>query len=342
MPLHSDLDDPSPGRDERSNLQLLPTEIITDLAARFLVNIPRSEISSWERLLAHVEEAYYFYCDQIVPLAAEIRGTDASESSPTLSTEEPEPRFSAAPHPGIRRISMTATLREIHAKYSRQDSCSDLFPYLSFEAFTAQILSRAMKCSLEDIMEGLRIFNSYKKTVNVCGVILLNASKTHVLAISASHHSRLYFPKGKMMKDETDYACALREAREEIGVDLTAYLAACPLVVKHHKNFPPYRFFAAVGPWETGDTFTPQCTGEIHEIRWVPIAMIRAEFLRRGIHYRLKRKYAANGVETVDRDELEKKIVLESKGVMRKFPFDRRRLSWLVNYYEEICMLASA
>ena len=337
----SDFDEGSP-RDEPAGLQMIPSEMITDLAVRFLVNLPASETSSWERLIAHVEEAYYFYCDQVVPAAAEI--SDDIEDSPRGEESISSPSDSFASD--IRKIRMIDTVRRLHIQYAsrRAVSCADLFPYLSFESFTTQLLSRALQCSLDDVMDGLRVFGAYKKTVNVCGVILLNKSKTHVLAISATTHSRLYFPKGKIMKDESDYACALREAREEIGVDLSDYLAACPIVVKHHKNFPPYRFFAAVGPWEVNElhVFNPQCTGEIHEIRWIDIRLLRAEFFRRGIIHRLRKKYAANGAAHFDRDAIERHVALQSRvATAQKFPFDRRRLSWMVNFYEEICTLRS-
>ncbi|KNH00552.1 mRNA-decapping enzyme subunit 2 [Perkinsela sp. CCAP 1560/4] len=334
---------------EQGGLQVLPTEIIRDLAVRFILNLPHSDNDSWERVMSHVEEAYYFYCDQIVPVANEFAESENSYHSDqgslshkqhTFMGDAPPQTLSLAEHRTLRAADIVAG---IHAKYTARSkvSCADLFPYLSFESFTAQIFSRILHLSLEDIIKGLHVFSSYKNTVNVCGVVLMNPGRTHIIGVSARKHSRLYFPKGKIMKNESDYECALREAREEIGVDLSRYLAASPIVSKHHKNFPPYRFFAAIGPWEStsAEQFVPQCKGEIHEVRWIDIDLLRIEYFRRGIARRLRQKHASG--DAISQDDLLQQIENETSVLRKDCPFDHQRLSWMANYYEEICIIKS-
>lgn len=62
-----------------------------------------------------------------------------------------------------------------------------------------------------EIEESLQRFESYKKKIPVCGGIVLNARLDKAIFIQPMGSTSWTFPKGKINKDESPFACAIRE-----------------------------------------------------------------------------------------------------------------------------------
>lgn len=70
-------------------------------------------------------------------------------------------------------------------------------------------------------------FLQYKTRVPVCGAILLNEDWNKCVLVKGwSKNASWTFPKGKINQDESQRDCALREVREETGVDASHLLPA--------------------------------------------------------------------------------------------------------------------
>jgi len=60
----------------------------------------------------------------------------------------------------------------------------------------------------------MALFNKFKRNVPVMGAILLDARMEHVLLVRGFKGASCWgFPRGKIMKDESDADCAVREVR---------------------------------------------------------------------------------------------------------------------------------
>ncbi|KIZ01783.1 putative DCP2 decapping enzyme [Monoraphidium neglectum] len=69
------------------------------------------------------------------------------------------------------------------------------------------------------------MFKEFKRNVPVMGAILLDARMEHVLLVRGFKGASCWgFPRGKIMKDESDADCAVREVMEETGYDLEGLL----------------------------------------------------------------------------------------------------------------------
>ena len=75
-----------------------------------------------------------------------------------------------------------------------------------------------------DIEEGLKKFSGYKSLVPVRGVALFDKTLTKVLLVQGIESRSWSFPRGKIEQDETDVQAAVREAMEEVGLDVKPYI----------------------------------------------------------------------------------------------------------------------
>ncbi|MGK2864554.1 MAG: NUDIX hydrolase [Chitinophagaceae bacterium] len=79
-------------------------------------------------------------------------------------------------------------------------------------------------------------------------------------------------PKGKLDKDESLDACAVREVEEETG--LKKITLEAPLLVTYHTYHEGTRFILKESHWfamktKSNQKLTPQTEEDIHEIKWV-------------------------------------------------------------------------
>ena len=84
-------------------------------------------------------------------------------------------------------------------------------------------------------------------------------------------------PKGKLDKDETLEACAVREVQEETGLQQVQLLA--PLTITYHTYHEGARFILKESHWYTmkapgNQTLVPQLTEQITVTKWVTVPQI--------------------------------------------------------------------
>lgn len=110
-------------------------------------------------------------------------------------------------------------------------------------------------------------FTAYKRTVPVCGAILLEPQMRKCLLVKGFQKSSGWgFPKGKLSHNETDEECAIREVLEETGYDISEKLL--------HEDFIKLK----IGIQETklfiiqnvdeSTPFAPNVRGEIGAFGW--------------------------------------------------------------------------
>lgn len=63
-------------------------------------------------------------------------------------------------------------------------------------------------------------YKEYLTSVPVFGVFIMNAAMNKVVLVKSYNGSWLGFPRGKVNQSEAEVECAIREAKEEIGLDL--------------------------------------------------------------------------------------------------------------------------
>lgn len=107
-----------------------------------------------------------------------------------------------------------------------------------------------------------KTFINYKTRVPVCGAAIFNSNLSKLILVKGFSSKAWNFPRGKISKDETDVACAIREVKEEIGFDMTAYVNENNYV--KHGNVK--LFIVAGVPDNT--VFSTQTRKEISEIKW--------------------------------------------------------------------------
>ena len=64
-------------------------------------------------------------------------------------------------------------------------------------------------------------FDKYRQRVPTCGGILMNNAKDQVILVSSYKYNNRGFPKGKINEKETEVECAVREVKEETGIDIS-------------------------------------------------------------------------------------------------------------------------
>jgi len=111
----------------------------------------------------------------------------------------------------------------------------------------------------------------YKTSVPVCGAIVLNRAMNHALLVKGIGSGASWsFPRGKINQDEPYTSCAIREVREETGLDISRLIREPDFIemVVHEQTV---KLFIVVLDCHESELppFVPQTRGEIGEIRWL-------------------------------------------------------------------------
>ena len=106
--------------------------------------------------------------------------------------------------------------------------------------------------------------NSAKDTEDVVGVICVDA-KGRVLLVQGKGGGHWSFPKGRRKEGETFYNAAMREAKEEAGIDLTGR----PVNVKLQLRYGLYYMYFFARPCEEIPLGKPSTPDEIENVMWV-------------------------------------------------------------------------
>ncbi|CAN6614448.1 hypothetical protein TRVA0_005S04104 [Trichomonascus vanleenenianus] len=118
-----------------------------------------------------------------------------------------------------------------------------------------------------DTYTDLAKFQSYKSIIPVRGAIILNKKMTKALMVKGWKQGASWgFPRGKINKDERDDLCAIREVYEEIGYDISPFLAEQDYieVTIRQKNIRLY----IIRGVPSNTAFKPQTRKEISKIEW--------------------------------------------------------------------------
>ncbi|KAF0980826.1 hypothetical protein FDP41_013309 [Naegleria fowleri] len=124
----------------------------------------------------------------------------------------------------------------------------------------------------KSVDEHIQSFISYKTSVPVCGVILLDETLENILLVKGYNSKSWSFPRGKINQDEEEFACAIREGREEVGFDCSPYLLKDQFLEGRFNEQLVKLFIAPFVPSST--KFLTQTRKEISQIAWFNIADI--------------------------------------------------------------------
>ena len=145
-------------------------------------------------------------------------------------------------------------------------------PHMDMEEFGRQVFR------LCDLFMPVRshydvLFNDFKlylSQVPVFGAFIMNGSMTKVVLVKSYNGSWLGFPRGKVNQDEEEIECAVREAREEIGIDLSGHVDPKSFIV-FTEGKKEVKLFLVSGVSEQTE-FVTQTRKEIRSISWYDIS----------------------------------------------------------------------
>lgn len=117
------------------------------------------------------------------------------------------------------------------------------------------------------VLEVLKEWREYKKSVPTYGAILLNEDMTQVLLVQSYWTKTSWgFPKGKVNQDEDPLNCAVREVYEEIGYDINSTINKDDYI-ETVLNDQINRLYIVPGV-SMKTKFSPQTRNEIGSIEW--------------------------------------------------------------------------
>jgi len=121
----------------------------------------------------------------------------------------------------------------------------------------------------QSVDEHIQSFINYKTSVPVCGIVMLDENCENVLLVKGWNSKSWSFPRGKINKDEEEVACAIREGREEVGFDCSAYILRDQFL-EGQFNEQLVKLFIAPGV-PNATKFCTQTRKEIAQIAWFNI-----------------------------------------------------------------------
>jgi mRNA-decapping enzyme subunit 2 len=164
-------------------------------------------------------------------------------------------------------------------------------PSLNFKQFAEIIFSH---CPLLQQYKGLvHEFRSewiqYKTSVPVCGAIILNQTMDRALLVRGIGTSASWsFPRGKINKDEPSATCAVREVREETGLDISRLIQEKESIEITFNEQTVKLFIVVMDVHESEVLLAPQTRGEIGAIDWLHL---EEDILRSGGNDKKKKRF---------------------------------------------------
>lgn len=151
------------------------------------------------------------------------------------------------------------------------DKYSHVLPKLSLRVFGQFVaedcpILRHFVSSPEEHDKFLLNWKRYCKTIPLRGVILINKEFTKCVLVKPWNGNRFMFPRGKMDEMEEDSLCAIREAYEELGIDVTKHLNDSIYIEKQVEE-QTIKLFLIPGIDEN-TPLEPKKRKEISEIKW--------------------------------------------------------------------------
>jgi len=118
-------------------------------------------------------------------------------------------------------------------------------------------------------------FKNYLLSVPVFGVFIMNPSMNKVVLVKSYNGSWLGFPRGKVNQNEAEVECAVREANEEIGVDLSGRVES-DSYIQFPEGQKTVKLFLVAGVDESTTTFQTQTRKEIGNISWYDLSKAKS------------------------------------------------------------------
>ena len=156
-------------------------------------------------------------------------------------------------------------------------------PKLGFRSFVHKMFDLCpsladLKASINnfsDIDEIVSGYSKYKSSIPCAGIIILDSSLEQVLLVKGAWKGAKWgFPKGKLKTSENPLDGALREVKEEIGVEIRSLIDPSFRVTKICGGKNITMFLACNVPWS--GSYAPKVRNEISCIEWHRIATITA------------------------------------------------------------------
>ncbi|RXI09131.1 hypothetical protein DVH24_023275 [Malus domestica] len=233
---------------------LPPQELLDDLCSRFVLNVPKEDLQSFERILFLVEYAHWFYEDNSVEKNPSLKSFSLKEFTSLCVSQIGY--CSSCTYGEFDNACLKAFLTLWLAKL-------EVLSYAMLMLFNSCDVLRPYVAHIDDIFKD---FTSYKVKVPVTGAIILDETFERCLLVKGWKGSSWSFPRGKKNKDEEDHACAIREVLEETGFDVTNLLDKDEYIEVIFGQ-QRVRLYIIAGVRE--DTaFAPLTKKEISEIAW--------------------------------------------------------------------------
>ncbi|KAH8339303.1 hypothetical protein KR074_011029 [Drosophila pseudoananassae] len=209
----------------------IPSDILDDLASRFIINVPDMELNNLIRICFQIELAHWFYLDFFCAPAA----SDDAES------QKQTPIARKLPVVGIKQFAM------------------QLFQHIPF-----------LNKHFGTVDKILDEWKNYKLSVPTYGAILVSEDHNHCLLVQSYFARNSWgFPKGKINENEDPAHCATREVYEETGFDITDIIDANDYI-EAFINYQYTRLYIVRNiPLDT--QFAPRTRNEIRCCEWFRI-----------------------------------------------------------------------
>ncbi|GJM87183.1 hypothetical protein PR202_ga03111 [Eleusine coracana subsp. coracana] len=164
--------------------QMPPQELLDDLCSRFLLNVPKEELESFERILFLLEQAHWFYEDNSV------------EHNPNLKS---------------------LTFKDFTSLMFK--SCTALRPYI---AHLDDIYKDFNNYKFRVPVSGAIILDdTYEREVDVRMQLTFAPPPQCLLVKGWKAGASWSFPRGKRNKDEQDHTCAVREVKSLYHIEIS-------------------------------------------------------------------------------------------------------------------------
>ncbi|CAO1629056.1 unnamed protein product [Sympodiomycopsis kandeliae] len=227
-------------------------EVLEDLSSRFIVNLPKDELQSIQRICFQVEQAHWFYEDFLRPLNSSLPSLNLRKFSIYIL------QTASLSVPLIRQyISSSSSSGSSNSNSNSKDGGKTVQDWQTLGNATY-----GLEAAFDEFLK-------YKTRVPVCGVILVSQDWKSCLLVKGWKSSAAWgFPKGKINQSESHRDCAVRELYEETGFDCSSLLDAnsddwLELNVREQKM----RLY--IVPGISKDTvFETQTRKEISKISW--------------------------------------------------------------------------
>lgn len=127
--------------------------------------------------------------------------------------------------------------------------------------------------NFSDIDDIVSAYSKYKSSIPCAGIIILDSSLKQVLLVKGAWKGAKWgFPKGKLKPSENPLDGALREVKEEIGVEIRTLIDPSFKVTKTCGGKNVTMFLACNVPWS--GSYAPKVRNEIACIEWHRVSNI--------------------------------------------------------------------